>query len=59
RHRIWDSHFITRKLGLGLTDLIKPESVTKFLDTRVPAGFREVNLQALELGLRLGREHKS
>lgn len=44
---------------LGLTDLIKPDSVAKVLETRVPGGFRQMNLQALELGLRLGREHMS
>jgi len=44
---------------LGLTDLIKPDSVKKVLETRVPANFLEANLQALELGLRLGNEHKS
>lgn len=44
---------------IGLTDLIKPESVTKVLETRIPRDFREVNFQALELGLRLGKEHMS
>ncbi len=40
---------------LGLTDLIKPESVLKVLETRLPEGFLEVNRRALELGLALGR----
>jgi len=42
---------------LGLTDLINPDSVRKVLKTRVPTNFLQVNLQALELGLRLGRKH--
>ena len=39
---------------VGLTDLVKSDSVKKVLDTRVPARFLEMNLQAFELGLRLG-----
>jgi 2-oxoglutarate ferredoxin oxidoreductase subunit gamma len=43
---------------IGLTDLIKPESLMKVLETRVPADFLEMNQKALQLGLQLvGRAH--
>jgi 2-oxoglutarate ferredoxin oxidoreductase subunit gamma len=40
---------------VGLTDLVKPESIMKVLETRIPPGFLEMNEKALELGLELGR----
>jgi 2-oxoglutarate ferredoxin oxidoreductase subunit gamma len=40
---------------LGLTRLVRPESVLKVLETRIPAGFIDMNRQALELGLELGK----
>jgi len=40
---------------LGLTELVRPESILKVLSQRIPAGFLEMNEQALELGLALGR----
>jgi 2-oxoglutarate ferredoxin oxidoreductase subunit gamma len=40
---------------VGLTELVKPESIMKVLETRIPPGFLEMNRQALELGLELGR----
>jgi 2-oxoglutarate ferredoxin oxidoreductase subunit gamma len=42
---------------LGLTDVVKPDSVKKVLKNRVPGSFLDVNLKALELGLSLGRAH--
>jgi len=41
---------------VGLTDLVKPESIMKVLETRIPSGFLEMNRKALELGLELGRK---
>jgi 2-oxoglutarate ferredoxin oxidoreductase subunit gamma len=40
---------------VGLTDLVKPESIMKTLKTRIPSGFIEMNQKALELGLELGK----
>ncbi|BBO81212.1 2-oxoglutarate ferredoxin oxidoreductase subunit gamma [Desulfosarcina ovata subsp. sediminis] len=40
---------------VGLTDLVRPESIMKALETRIPAGFLDMNRQALELGLELGK----
>ena len=39
---------------LGLTKLVKPESILKVLETRIPPAFLDVNRQALELGMGLG-----
>jgi len=41
---------------VGLTDLVRPESIMKTLETRIPPGFLDMNRQALELGLALGRD---
>ncbi|PID40094.1 MAG: 2-oxoglutarate ferredoxin oxidoreductase subunit gamma [Proteobacteria bacterium] len=40
---------------IGMTDLLNPDSVLKVLETRIPSGFLEINREALELGLALGR----
>lgn len=40
---------------VGLTGLVRPESIMKVLEQRIPSGFIEMNRQALELGLALGR----
>ena len=39
---------------LGLTDLVRSDSIMKVLEQRIPSGFLEMNRQALELGLKLG-----
>jgi 2-oxoglutarate ferredoxin oxidoreductase subunit gamma len=39
---------------LGLTKIVKPESILKVLTTRIPPSFLDVNRQALELGMELG-----
>jgi len=41
---------------VGLTDLVQPESIVKVLEQRIPAGFLEMNQQALDLGLEMGRQ---
>ena len=43
---------------VGLTELVKPESIMKVLEQRIPSGFIEMNRQALELGLELGEKVK-
>ncbi|MCF8052334.1 MAG: 2-oxoacid:acceptor oxidoreductase family protein [Desulfobacterales bacterium] len=43
---------------IGLTDLMRPESVMKVLEKRIPSHFLEMNRKALELGLELGQENK-
>jgi 2-oxoglutarate ferredoxin oxidoreductase subunit gamma len=40
---------------VGMTDLVQPASIMKVLEQRIPSGFLEMNRQALELGLELGR----
>ena len=41
---------------VGLTQLVRSESIMKVLEQRIPSGFLEMNRQALELGLEMGRE---
>ena len=41
---------------VGLTQLVRAESIMKVLEQRIPSGFIEMNRQALELGLEIGRE---
>ena len=38
---------------IGLTQLIKPESIMKVLESRIPAPFLDLNKRALELGLKM------
>jgi len=40
---------------LGLTDIIKLESIVKTLENRIPAGFLDMNREALDLGYSLGK----
>ena len=44
---------------ISITELMGPESIMKVLEKRIPADFLEMNRQALDLGLKLGAEHKS
>lgn len=41
---------------IGLTDVVKPESVMKILESRIPKGFLDMNRQALDLGLGLAMQ---
>lgn len=43
---------------IGITGVLKPESVMKSLETRIPPDFLEMNRQALQLGMELGEAHK-
>jgi len=38
----------------ALTSVVKPESITKILEERIPPAFLAMNRQALELGFELG-----
>ncbi len=40
---------------IGMTDLINPDSIMKSLESRIPPGFLDMNREALELGLTLGK----
>ena len=39
---------------IGLTKIVKPESIMKVIETQIPAAFLAINRQALEIGLELG-----
>ncbi len=43
---------------IGLTDLVKPESIKKVLKTRVPSDFLDINQKALDLGIEMGNDYK-
>lgn len=43
---------------LSLTGLVKPESIMKVLETRIPSDFLEVNRKALDLGIEMGKQYK-
>jgi 2-oxoglutarate ferredoxin oxidoreductase subunit gamma len=46
---------------IGLTKVVRPESIMKVLETQIPRSFLEMNRQALEIGLKLseGMEHEN
>ena len=44
---------------VGLTDLVKPESIMKVLEQRIPSGFIDMNRQALQLGVDLAKAARS
>jgi 2-oxoglutarate ferredoxin oxidoreductase subunit gamma len=44
---------------IGITRLVKPESIMQVLETRIPSGFLDMNRQALEIGLKLGQALES
>jgi len=44
---------------IALTGLVKPESIMKTLENRIPEDFLEMNRSALDLGLKLGERVKS
>ncbi|WP_319522707.1 2-oxoacid:acceptor oxidoreductase family protein [uncultured Desulfosarcina sp.] len=43
---------------VGLTGLVQPESIIKVLEQRIPSNFLEMNKQALDLGLEMGKRKK-
>jgi 2-oxoglutarate ferredoxin oxidoreductase subunit gamma len=44
---------------IGLTDVIKPDSIMKVLETRLPKHSLALNRKAMELGVQMGAEKKS
>jgi 2-oxoglutarate ferredoxin oxidoreductase subunit gamma len=40
---------------LGLIDLVKPDSIMKVLENRIPEGFLEMNKKALDIGFNLAQ----
>ena len=44
---------------IALTELIKPESIMKVLEHRIPKDFLDMNRRALDIGLALGTEAKN
>jgi 2-oxoglutarate ferredoxin oxidoreductase subunit gamma len=44
---------------IGLTGLVKSESIMKSLENRIPADFLDMNRKALDIGLKLGEEAKN
>jgi 2-oxoglutarate ferredoxin oxidoreductase subunit gamma len=44
---------------IGLTGLVKPESIMKSLKNRIPADFLDMNRKALDIGIRLGEAAKN
>ena len=43
---------------ISLVELVKPESIMKVLETRLPSDLLDMNRKALDLGLELGAEFK-
>ncbi len=43
---------------IAILDLISPKSILKVLQNRIPKDFLELNRQALDLGMELGREYR-
>jgi len=44
---------------ISLTEIVKPESIMKVLEKRIPRDFIEMNQTALELGMELGKASKT
>jgi len=44
---------------LALTEIVRPESIMKVIETRIPGSFLELNQKALDVGLKLGTEYSS
>jgi 2-oxoglutarate ferredoxin oxidoreductase subunit gamma len=44
---------------IALTGLVKPESIMKALEKRIPTDFLDMNRKALELGMQLGESTKN
>ena len=44
---------------IALTGLVKPESIMKSLENRIPADFLDLNRKALDIGIRLGQAAKN
>ncbi len=43
---------------IGISNLVKPASILKVLETTIPEDFMEMNKKALELGLAMGKKER-
>ena len=43
---------------IGVSGLIKPESILKVLETTIPDGFMEMNKKAMDIGMTMGKKEK-
>ncbi|MBU1344781.1 MAG: 2-oxoacid:acceptor oxidoreductase family protein [Proteobacteria bacterium] len=43
---------------IGVSELIKPESILKVLETTIPEDFMDMNKKALDLGMAMGKKAK-
>ena len=43
---------------IGISGLIKPESIMKVLETTIPEDFMEMNKKALDLGMKMGKKER-
>ena len=44
---------------IALTEIVRPESIMKVIETRIPKNFLELNQKALDVGLKLGQTYSS
>jgi 2-oxoglutarate ferredoxin oxidoreductase subunit gamma len=44
---------------IGLTGIVKPDSIIKVLQNRIPSGFLKINEEALKMGITLGAEYNN
>ena len=44
---------------IGVSELIKPESILEVLKTTIPQGFMDMNKKALDLGMQMGEKARS
>jgi 2-oxoglutarate ferredoxin oxidoreductase subunit gamma len=44
---------------IGLTQIVKTDSIVKVLESKIPSGFLEMNKKALDLGLQLAEASSS
>ncbi|MBU2621092.1 MAG: 2-oxoacid:acceptor oxidoreductase family protein, partial [Proteobacteria bacterium] len=43
---------------IGMIEIVRPESIMKVIETRIPPGLIDINRKALELGIKLGKPFK-
>jgi len=43
---------------VGISELIKPESILKVLETTIPKDFMDMNKKALDLGIKMGEKER-
>ena len=41
---------------IAITELVKPESIIRVLETRIPPSFLDMNRKALDLGIKIVRD---